>query len=314
MSWNPADSTYSGIPYIVKNLLEFKNGCRILVEGNVLENVWGGYSQNGYAIVITPKSQAGPNGTSLCPACTVLDLTIRYNYADHASGGMQIVNAAGDNGGWSSGGGRYSIHDLVFDGLQYPTCYKCGVNLNEFGSFYSSSNPPPASEILHDVTWTHITAITNVLLATSKQESAIYSLAGPPLANASNVPQMTNITVANWIVATGADGTYPTGGGANNCSVIKGTTKPVDEFAACWAGNSSFSGNVLVGYSRAESDWPGGNNFGADWSSVGFVNYNSGDGGDYRLSADSPYKGKATDGTDPGADLDTVTRMVAGVQ
>src|SRR5258708_9610357 len=66
----------NGNPFIVKNLLELKNAQRVLVEGNVLENTWGGFSQVGLAILLTPKNTAC---TSPCPLCQVTDVTLRYN-------------------------------------------------------------------------------------------------------------------------------------------------------------------------------------------------------------------------------------------
>jgi len=40
---------------------------------------------------------------------------------------------------------------------------------------------------------------------------------------------------------------------------------------------------------------------------VGFVNHS---GGDYTLSSSSPYRGKATDGTDIGADMAAIRARV----
>jgi hypothetical protein len=42
------------------------------------------------------------------------------------------------------------------------------------------------------------------------------------------------------------------------------------------------------------------------------VNYNNGSGGDYRyrLSPTNAYKGKASDGTDPGADLNAIQNAI----
>ncbi|MBC7774972.1 MAG: T9SS type A sorting domain-containing protein [Phycisphaerae bacterium] len=57
----------------IKNLLEFKNAQRILVEGNRFENCWPN-AQSGYALVITPRNQ---NNTA--PWSVVQDLTIRLN-------------------------------------------------------------------------------------------------------------------------------------------------------------------------------------------------------------------------------------------
>jgi hypothetical protein len=42
-----------GSPFIVKNLFELKNAQRVLFEGNLLENTWGGFSQAGFGILIT---------------------------------------------------------------------------------------------------------------------------------------------------------------------------------------------------------------------------------------------------------------------
>jgi hypothetical protein len=44
------------------------------------------------------------------------------------------------------------------------------------------------------------------------------------------------------------------------------------------------------------------------------VNYNDGNGGNYRLLSSSLAKGAASDGTDVGADVDAVLAAVSGVQ
>jgi hypothetical protein len=49
--------------------------------------------------------------------------------------------------------------------------------------------------------------------------------------------------------------------------------------------------------------YPTGNAFPADLGSVGFVDAAN---GDYHLASSSPYKGQATDGSDPGANIDAV--------
>jgi hypothetical protein len=46
-------------------------------------------------------------------------------------------------------------------------------------------------------------------------------------------------------------------------------------------------------------------------SAVGFVNFS---GGDYHLSASSPYKNAGTDGKDLGANIDAVNAATAGVK
>ena len=126
MIWNPADPSYFGHKFITKNLFEMKQGTRALIEGNILENLWGGFTPTGAAILLTPKNQAGANGTNLCPQCYVSDVTMRYNYVLHAATGMVLGFGPSDNRGWPAGSHGYSIHDMMYDGMQYPACYGCG--------------------------------------------------------------------------------------------------------------------------------------------------------------------------------------------
>ncbi|MBM2814126.1 MAG: hypothetical protein HW421_888 [Ignavibacteria bacterium] len=57
----------------IKNLLEFKNAQRVLVEGNRFENNWPN-AQSGFALLLTPRNQ---NNTA--PWSVVQDITIRLN-------------------------------------------------------------------------------------------------------------------------------------------------------------------------------------------------------------------------------------------
>ena len=104
LTWNPIDKNFIGTKFTVKNNFELKEGQRILVEGNIMENTWGGFTQNGANIVVTPKNQSGKNGTNICPICFVADVTLRYNYVVHGAQGLHVSNGESDNGGWSLGG------------------------------------------------------------------------------------------------------------------------------------------------------------------------------------------------------------------
>lgn len=318
MSWMPTSPDHVAPTYVVKNLFELKNACRVLLEGNVMANTWGGFSQVGYALLIGPKNQAAGTGNA-CPLCFISDVIVRYNYITTASGAFQIANGSSDNQGWADGGHNYSIHDDVFDNLQYAGCYGCGQNTGQIGSDYKAANPPPAADILHDVAIDHLTVITSPTWPApgSKKATAMLNMSGPPAANSTGTPQITNVTYSNSIFASGGNGFYPTGGGADNCSVPGPSVKDTlaDMIAGCWTGSSLFSGNVVVGYA-GKSTWPTGNSPSPSWSAVDLTNYNNGSGGDYHLSVSSPYKGAALDGTDPGADIDMVLqytqRAVAG--
>jgi hypothetical protein len=120
MTWMQGAPGFIGTTFIVKNHLEFKNAQRVLVEANIFENTWGGFSQAGFSILLTPKNQA--QGTSnICPICQVTDITIRYNTISHVGGGFQIANAPSDLGGLPRDGQRYSIHDVIVDDIDGTT-------------------------------------------------------------------------------------------------------------------------------------------------------------------------------------------------
>jgi len=103
----------NGIPN-VKNLGEFKNGTKVIWEGNIHEHTWIGQSdQSGFAYLISPKN---PNGN--CPSCAVTDVTFRYNFLRGSTLGMQISMAVATQGGTlATQMARISIHDNIFDNM-----------------------------------------------------------------------------------------------------------------------------------------------------------------------------------------------------
>src|SRR5450755_1344717 len=80
LTWMPGHANLvvgnHGRPFVVKNHFELKNAQRVLFEGNIAENSWGGFSQPGFTVVLTPKNQITPHG-DVCPICQVTDVTIR---------------------------------------------------------------------------------------------------------------------------------------------------------------------------------------------------------------------------------------------
>jgi hypothetical protein len=274
-----------GHPFIVKNLFELKNGQRVLVEGNVFENTWGGFTQIGFAMLLTPKNP----GT--CSVCMVRDVTLRYSTFSHTGAAMQIGNGLSDNGFAAEEGSHYSIHDVVFDDLFYPGCTACNGIM-----FQITSSPTAAGHFwLHDVSINHVTVATN-------RASGGWAIAGP-------VGQQ-NFAFSNSIVDSGASANVNAGGGAVQCYFGKGVM--VGVLDSCWA-HYSFTNNVVMNAPNTKT-WPAGNFVVANPSSVGFVNWKGGVGGDYRLSASSPYRGKGSDGKDPGADIDAVIAATGGAR
>ena len=70
--------------------------------------------------------------------------------------------------------------------------------------------------------------------------------------------------------------------------------------------NYTFTYNAIIGSSGT---YPNGNFYPANVSAVGFVDFS---GGNYRLSASSPFKGKGSDGKDLGADIDALNAAISG--
>ncbi len=292
LTWMKGQAGYvggtNGNPFIVKNLFELKNAQRVLVDGNIMENSWGGFSQVGFAILLTPKNQAGSNGSNLCPICQVTDVTIRYNSISHVGAGLQIANTLSDNRGAPLDGQRYSIHDIVIDDID-------GKKYNGPSEFAQVSVRAGAP-VLQNVTINHVTAFPS---------STMFIIGA-------TTTQMKNFVFTNSIVNTGTYPIWSTGGGATNCAYYD---KPLTTFNACFS-PYSFASNAMIGSpsSYPPSLWPSGNFFPASASAVQFVNYNGGNGGNYQLQPSSPYKGKGTDGEDLGADVVAIDSATAGVE
>ena len=275
----------SGNPFIVKNLFELKNAQRLLLEGNILENTWGGFTQAGFAIGLSPKNQHG----NVCPQCRVTDITIRYNKISHMGGGLNIANVLSDTGGAAADGGRYSLHDLVFDDID-------GTTYDGFGVFLLLMANTPK---LHDVKIDHVTALPPRVFINvgSKQE------------------KFANFVFTNNIVDTGQRGVTSTGGGPANCAFHP---DPSNLLKNCFE-SVTFTHNAIIG----GSGWPAGNFYPKDQETVGFVRSNNGKNGDYHLchaknepascKAPSRYLHAGTDGKDLGADMDAIDAATKGV-
>jgi hypothetical protein len=294
LTWMKGQAGYvggtNGNPFIVKNLLELKNAQRVLIDGNIMENTWGGFSQAGFAILLTPKNP-GSSGSTLCSICQVTDVTIRYNSISHVGAGLQIANVLSDNGGAAFAGQRYSIHDITIDDID-------GVKYNGPSEFAQVSVQAGAP-LLQNVTINHITAFP----------SKTMFVIGDMVATST---QMKNFVFTNSIVNAGTYPIWSTGGGPANCAYHD---SPLITFNACFT-NSTFVANAIIAspptYSAAA--WPSRNFFPESAATVRFANYNGGSGGDYHLQRSSRYKGLGTDGKDLGADVDAVRSATAGVE
>ncbi len=300
LQWMPGNPNFvggpDGHPFIVKNHFELKNAVRVLFEANLLEDAWGGFTQAGYAIVLTPRNQySGKNGgTFVCPVCQVTDLTIRYVHISHGGGGIMMATVRDSPigpGQPALAGTRWSIHDVVMDDLSKQ--YRGGGVVFEIINGWLT-NP------INTVTINHVTAFPD--------PGSHLMITGNAYTNA----PMYGLVFTNNLVVTGA---YPVSdalGGTNDCAI---TGVPVTTINNCFITNT-FSNNVLVATPTKcpPSKWPANNLFPATTGDVGFVNFNNGNGGNYELQSTSPYKNKGTDGKDLGADIVGLNAALANVE
>jgi len=299
MQWMPGAPNFvgglSGKPFVVKNHLELKNAVRVLVEGNLMENSWGGFSQTGHAILLTPKNQHTRNGSNVCPICQVTDVTIRYVHISHAGGGIVFATSISGNGDGTGAaalaGTRWSMHDVVLDDISQSYVGS--------GALFEVQNGWPKDPV-NTISVNHITGFPD-------PSSHVLSM-GNQQAN----QQMFGFTFTNNIVTTGRYPVWSTGGGNTSCA-YQGT--PAQKIASCFA-TYKFTNNALLAYPPAfpPSSWPAGNLFSQTVNDARFSRFSEDGGGDYALQGNSPYKNAGTDGKDLGADIAGLNAALAGVE
>ncbi len=280
----------SGKPFIVKNLFELKNAQRVLFEDNILENTWGGFTQSGFAILLTPKNQ-----NNRCPLCRITDVTIRFCRVSHAANGVTIGTGLSDAGGAASGGERYSIHDVVFDDID-------GKAYGGFGALFQVTSTIPA---LRDVSINHVTGFPSTALF----------IMGVDV----NRDKIINFGFTNNLVGVGDSDIVPTGGGAKNCVFQPRRQGPEGVLKSCFA-SFSVTNNVFVGSSGG---WPKGNFTPRDAGAARMQDFRDGKGGDYKLCEQkdagkckgaSNFRNGASDGKDIGADIEAIKAGTDGVE
>jgi hypothetical protein len=248
---------WRGQAWTVKNLLEFKNAQRVVVDGNILENNWQA-GQDGYAVQFTPRNQYGTAWWTV-----VQQIQFTNNVVRHVAAAIAILGS--DYNAPSQQTNAITIRNNLFEDVSSARYGGNGWFLLTLGA-------------------ANITVDHNTIF--SDGTSDLYA-DGPP---SPGFVVTNNITQNNaWAIM------------GNSASPGNGT------IAAFFPG-SQFLGNVIAGADPAT--YPGGNFYPANLDAVGFINLA---GGNYRLSASSPYVRSATDGTDVGANIGAIN-AAAGTQ
>ena len=295
MIWKEGEPGYTpspkGTPYIVKNHLELKSAIRVLIEGNLLQNCWGGFTQTGFSFVLAPVSQA-----SHCPKCRVTDITVRYNRVQRVGGVLTIATKHAPErkgGGSPEDGGRMSVHDLIADEVHDRDFKGAGTFLK-----YMS-----AQIIIHDVAIDHVTSFGP----------------GPLMSVSDRGDKMPNFSLTNSVFAVGGERRPVVPAAPRSCAVQAAKAGPQAVFDECFS-NYRFDHNLLS-VERA-AGFPKGNIVVSSPRDLGVRDLKDGIAKDPRLchekgggcSKRSPGASAAADGRDMGADVDAVEAAIAGVE
>jgi hypothetical protein len=185
---------YDGQKHIVKNLMEFKHGQRIVIEGNLIEGVWAN-AQYGGALTFFGTDDyptGGPNGNMPCTACAVQNVTVRYNVVRHAAQAFAIGQINQAVVPWYN---SFSIHDNLWDDIDAfwsaSIADICGAT--ESGTTVTLTMCVPLSTYGDIVTGVHATVL--------KVTPAGYN--APYLGATLTVPNPGGTTVTYTVSATG---------------------------------------------------------------------------------------------------------------
>jgi hypothetical protein len=249
----------------VKNLFELKEAEHVLVDGNVFENVWK-ESQNGYALVFTPRNQETPS-----PWVAVRDVTFSNNTVRHAGAGVQV---------------------LGFDDIAHSSSQRTqGIRIlnNVFADIGSAAFPGAGHWLLinngpADVRVEHNTVVQG--------GNMIYACGG----GLGSETAAANFVFANNLARYGAYGVMGDNHAPGNNTIaayFPGSVITANG-ASCGSGSSACS----------SSSYPAGNLFmsESEWQAQ-FVGFSA---GDYHLAPASRFVNAGTDGKSLGADLTAI--------
>lgn len=307
MTWNQlctgggnpcAPTVWDGTHRAVKNLVEFKVGQRVLVTGNIIENNWSGFGQDGSAVVLEPADQAGSDIWA-----TVRDFTFGYNILRNTGNAFMH---AGSSYAWPSQGSKRIDfnNNLVYQvgGTKWGADGSCFVNLGPgtLGSGMMARTRPPLFPVYY-VYFTHNDCL-------DVGNTFIY-MQTPPV----NVQSM---YLKYNLLSFGRYGIAVNGSPGRNISTA---WNPSDEVKNTFIDNGNGQGSYYFGAGQFD---PASYQLADSASAVGFA---SSDESDLRLCAGSgsptnycagvsPYHQAAPDGKDYGADaaiVATTTSCVA---
>lgn len=274
------DPAYTSGPnrVLTKNLLEFKNAQRILIDGNVFENIWPD-GQMGYAVVFTPKTgSVGSNDHW----STVADVTFTNNMLKNCADGLVI-----------SGGGPYILEGATVPGGRFLIANNAFIGLGgDYASNATSGNLAQISNGPFDVQFKHNTAVSYAG-STIRGANLLFTYG---IADERALLPLSNFVVQDNIFHAV---NYPlslSAGGTNLGTVAPGYTWTNTVVAGPWPTPIGYGVTYPLPMPQGN-----GNAYPQGDASIGYVSLGQ---GNYHLATTSSYKNAASDGKDIGIDWD----------
>ena len=270
----------------IKNLFEIKAASNVTVTGNIFENHWAG-SDNGYAMWIKSTNQG-----SACEFCGSRDIVIEKNIFRHVDGWLEI------------------------QGIEYTTGNKVDM-------------PPPL---------TNVTARNNLIFDSGAQWAlskggtvgSVYATQISSYPPATGFPGSVNIQIYHNTIIHTSSGAIAISGARHTGFVYRDNLVRRNSFGIHGDGQGEGTGsldaymvapytvtkNAIAGINT--SSYPAGNfgptvtNWENEFVNMTYTGESDADGpADFHLRSDSTYHNAATDGTDVGANIDTVLTATA---
>lgn len=274
-------------PFNCENDFEMKNGARMLFEDNILENSWGGFSQDGFAFLLTPKNQS-----AVCLICYDADYTIRWNLFTGTADGIQVAAVASDTGALAVGIERITLHDVVMDGgFADASSTGYGLELTFACGMFT-----------RDITFDHVSWV---------KVPHSFLLIGTTTGACSPVPTFARVAFTNSIMDAGTLSATLTNG-ATGCQNALSTHNVKTVLDPC-ALPYTWGGNAVSSYANTFLTWPALVTHFNSTTGI-YTSYNSGYGGDYRVTLASGLQGTGLDGADIGANITLVAAETGWAQ
>jgi hypothetical protein len=191
--------------WYVKNLFELKNAQDVLVEGNVMENLWVA-AQPGYSVLFTPRNQGGTATWAV-----VQRVTFQHNLVRHVSGVVNILGT--DNVSPSQRTNNIVVRDNVFDDVN--TTWGSGARPFQIGDGPDTVTIDHNTVISNDssIVWLYGTQSTNVAYTNNMSAHNTYGIMGSGSSSGSTSinAYLPGAVVAGNVLAGGTASRYPSG-------------------------------------------------------------------------------------------------------